>query len=43
MVLNPDILSEAYEIGMNRIVKEKMTNYRYQRSGTLAIRLKKRT
>jgi hypothetical protein len=43
MVLNPDILAEAYENGWNRIIKDKMTNYRYQRSGTLLIHVKKQS
>lgn len=40
-VLNPDILSEAYENGWYRIMKDKVTNYRYQRTGTLLVHIKK--
>jgi ubiquinone/menaquinone biosynthesis C-methylase UbiE len=29
MVLNPDVLSESYAYGLNRILKDKMANYRY--------------
>ncbi len=41
MVLDPDILTESYGIGLNRIVKDRILDYRYQRSGSLLIRLKK--
>jgi SAM-dependent methyltransferase len=41
MVLDPDVLAESYEHGLNRIVKDKMKNYKYRRFGTLLIRLKK--
>ena len=40
-VLNPDILTEDYHHGLNRIVKDKMRGYRYQRTGTLLIKLRK--
>lgn len=40
-VLNPDILIEDYQHGLNRIVKDKMTGYKYQRAGTLLIKLRK--
>jgi hypothetical protein len=42
MILNPDVLSEGYEIGLNRITKDGMVHYRYQRVATLLMRLKKR-
>ncbi len=41
MILNPDILSEGYEIGLNRILKDKWTDYKYRRVATLLIHLKK--
>ena len=42
MVLNPDILTEEYSYGINRIQKDGMTDYRYQRTGTLLMRLRKK-
>jgi ubiquinone/menaquinone biosynthesis C-methylase UbiE len=42
MVLNPDILTEGYKHGFNRILKDGMTDYCYQRAGTLLLRLRKR-
>jgi SAM-dependent methyltransferase len=41
MVLDPEVLTESYEHGFNRIVKDQMKNYRYQRVGSLLLRLKK--
>jgi SAM-dependent methyltransferase len=41
MVLNPDVLSESYAHGLNRITKDKITDYRYTRIGTLLLRMKK--
>jgi SAM-dependent methyltransferase len=40
-VLNPDILTEDYNHGLNRIVKDKIKGYQYQRAGTLLIMLRK--
>jgi 2-polyprenyl-3-methyl-5-hydroxy-6-metoxy-1,4-benzoquinol methylase len=39
--LNPEIVTEDYHHGLNRIVKDKAKNYRYQRTGTLLIKLRK--
>jgi hypothetical protein len=41
MVNNPDILTEDYAAGLNRIVKDKITDFRYQRIGSLMLRLRK--
>jgi SAM-dependent methyltransferase len=41
MALNPDILTENYESGLNRILKDKIADYRYHRVGSLLLRLKK--
>jgi hypothetical protein len=41
MVHNPDILTESHRFGLNRIVKDKMTDYRYQRVATLLLRMQK--
>lgn len=41
MSLDAEVLTESYEHGMNRIVKDHMKNYRYQRVGSLLLRLKK--
>ncbi len=41
MTLNPDILTESYETGINRIVKDGKQDYRYQRWGSLLIRIRK--
>ncbi len=41
MVLNPDILAESYAHGLNRIRKDGSKNFRYQRVGSLLVRLKK--
>ncbi len=41
MTLNPDILTESYETGINRIVKDRMQDYRYRRVGSLLIRIRK--
>jgi ubiquinone/menaquinone biosynthesis C-methylase UbiE len=40
-VLDPQVLTESLEYGMNRIVKDKMSGYRNQRTGSLLIHLKK--
>jgi SAM-dependent methyltransferase len=42
MALNPDIFTEGYQFGLNRIVNDKIHNYRYQREGSLLIRLRKK-
>ena len=42
MVLDPDILTEGYEYGINRITKDGMKDYRYQRTGTLLLHLRKK-
>ncbi len=41
MVLDPEVLTENYAIGFNRISKDKDTNYRYRRTGALLLRVKK--
>ena len=41
MALNPDVLAESYAHGLNRIRKDGSKNFRYQREGSLLIRLKK--
>jgi SAM-dependent methyltransferase len=41
MSLNPDILTESYAHGLNRIKKDGAKSFRYQREGSLLIRLKK--
>ncbi len=41
VVLNPDILTEGYENGLNRIVKDQIKDFQYQRVGTLLIKLRK--
>jgi SAM-dependent methyltransferase len=41
MVLNPEVLAECYEHGYNRVVKDKIKNYHYQRVASLLIRLQK--
>ncbi|MCL4559702.1 MAG: class I SAM-dependent methyltransferase [Chloroflexi bacterium] len=41
MVLNPEVLSENYDIGYNRIARDGMKDYRFQRVGALLIHLKK--
>jgi hypothetical protein len=41
MVLDPEVLTESYEHGLNRIVKDQIKGFRYQRVGSLLLRLKK--
>ncbi len=41
MILNPETLTENYAIGFNRIIKDQMTNYRYQRMGALLLAMRK--
>jgi hypothetical protein len=41
MCLDPEILTESYEHGLNRIIKDKTEGYRYQRVGSLILHLKK--
>ena len=41
MVFNPDVLAESYEINLNRIVKDKIKDYTYQRIGTLLLHIRK--
>lgn len=41
MALNPDILAQSYEHGLNRIQKDGNKNYRYHRTGSLLIHLRK--
>jgi len=41
MCLDPDVLTESFESGLNRIRKDGMADFRYQRVGTLLIHLKK--
>jgi hypothetical protein len=42
MVLNPEVLTENYSIGYNRIIKDNMTDYRFHRAGALLLHLRKR-
>ena len=39
LAIDPEILTEGYQIGYNRITKDGRTNYRYRREGCLLIRL----
>lgn len=41
MAINPDVFTEGYEHGYNRIVKDNDPNYRFQRDGILLFRLRK--
>jgi SAM-dependent methyltransferase len=41
MALNPDIFSESYAHGLNRIRKDNQKSFRYQREASLLIHLKK--
>lgn len=41
MALNPDILTESYAHGLNRIKKDGNTSFRYYREGSLLINIKK--
>jgi hypothetical protein len=41
MVLNPEVLSEEYSYGLNRMLKDGMKDYHYQRAGTLLLHLRK--
>lgn len=41
MTLSPTILVENYHIGLNRIVKDGLKDYHFQRYGSLLLRLKK--
>lgn len=41
MALNPDVLAESYAHGLNRIRKDGSKDFRYQREGSLLVRLKK--
>jgi hypothetical protein len=41
MSLSPNILVEGYQYGLNRIKKDKMTDFHFQRFGSLMIRLRK--
>jgi SAM-dependent methyltransferase len=43
MAINPDVFTEGYEHGYNRIVKDNAINYRFQRESILLIRLRKTT
>ena len=43
MSLSPNILVENYQYGLNRIIKDKVTNFHFQRFGSLMIRLRKQT
>lgn len=40
-ILNPDVLTESYHYGLHRMEKDHVQDYRYQRTGSLLIRLKK--
>lgn len=41
MALDPDVLTENPDFGLHRIRKDKQNGYRYQRAGSLMLRLKK--
>lgn len=41
MSLSPNTLVESYQYGLNRIVKDNVKDFRFQRFGSLMIRLKK--
>jgi hypothetical protein len=41
MSLSPNTLVESYQYGLNRIVKDKMKNFQFQRFGSLMLRLRK--
>jgi 2-polyprenyl-3-methyl-5-hydroxy-6-metoxy-1,4-benzoquinol methylase len=41
MSINPDILTESYAHGLNRIRKDGAKSFRYQREGSLLVHLKK--
>jgi ubiquinone/menaquinone biosynthesis C-methylase UbiE len=41
MAINPEVFTDGYEHGFNRIAKDHAVNYRFQREGVLLIRLKK--
>jgi len=41
MILNPDILTESYTHGLNRIRKDGQKSFRYQRESSLLVHLKK--
>jgi 2-polyprenyl-3-methyl-5-hydroxy-6-metoxy-1,4-benzoquinol methylase len=41
MSLSPNTLVESYQYGLNRITKDKMKNFHFQRFGSLMIRLRK--
>jgi hypothetical protein len=41
MALDPEIMTEGFDYGYNRIVKDNMKNYHHQRTGSLLIHLRK--
>jgi len=41
MSLSPNTLVESYQFGLNRIIKDQIKDYHFQRRGSLMIRLKK--
>jgi len=41
MSLSPNTLVESYQFGLNRIIKDKITDYHFNRFGSLMIHLKK--
>jgi hypothetical protein len=41
MVLNPDIVTEDYNHGLNRIIKDKIKGYKYQRVASLLFKCRK--
>lgn len=43
MALNPEIMTEGVEYGYNRIIKDHMIDYHYQRTASLLILLRKDT
>ena len=41
IIINPETLAENYTIGFNRIIKDKMTNYRHGRTNALLLAMRK--
>ncbi len=41
MALDPEIMTEGFDYGYNRIIKDNMKDYHHQRTGSLLIHLRK--
>ncbi len=41
MALDPEVMTEGFEFGYNRIIKDQLKNYRHQRTASLVIHLRK--